>query len=165
MLSVVRIIAAKVAVLRQLASAMVIACKAGVPCRNCRHWAGPALNYVTRLPASAADRFSEYADEVMASGQDQKEQVRREPGAGCRHEYSWACYCNDGILTGGPMAPRAQSGAMSMTEWPGVCQGRWRINEPIQSSNSARTSAVRNRKGPASTVAVTTRGMAAASGS
>jgi len=57
-----------------------VAFRAGVPCRNCQHWAGPALNYMTQLPASAAEWFGEHAEEVTAFAGEQKERVRREQG-------------------------------------------------------------------------------------
>jgi hypothetical protein len=55
-----------------------LACRAGVPCRNCQHWAGPALNYVTQLPPDAAEWFRKHADEVNAFAHEQRERVRRE---------------------------------------------------------------------------------------
>lgn len=55
-----------------------VAFRAGVPCRNCEHWAGPALNYVTAVPDDAAQWLGEHAGDLKAFGQQRREQIRKQ---------------------------------------------------------------------------------------
>ena len=57
-----------------------VAFRAGVPCSNNEHWAGPALNYVTEVPEGARESFIEHAGELKHFEQELQDNVRAKHG-------------------------------------------------------------------------------------